>query len=130
MGNVVLEAMACGCPVVVPKAGGIPSLVSHGKTGLLYAPGQLASAVDLTRAVLSDEPLRRQLGRAARETVEGWSWENSVDRVRQIYLESIQGYRPALVRATRSQRLARAVTSTLVSAFRAGALVTRPGRPT
>src|SRR5260370_38033884 len=36
MGNVVLEAMAAGCPVVVPMAGGIPSLVAHGKTGFLY----------------------------------------------------------------------------------------------
>jgi glycosyltransferase involved in cell wall biosynthesis len=130
MGNVILEAMACGCPVVAPKAGGIPSLVSHGKTGLLYGPGQLSGAVDFTRAVLNEEPLRRQLGQAARETVEGWSWENSVDYVRQVYRESIQGYRPAPVRTTRSQRLARAVTSTLVSAFRVGAFITRPGRRT
>ena len=33
MGNVVLEAMASGCPVVAPQAGGIPNLVEHRSTG-------------------------------------------------------------------------------------------------
>src|SRR5262249_20655227 len=36
MGNVVLEAMAAGCPVVAPGAGGILSLLTHGATGFLY----------------------------------------------------------------------------------------------
>src|SRR5208282_67745 len=38
MGNVVLEAMASGCAVVVPQAGGIPNLVEHRSTGFLYRP--------------------------------------------------------------------------------------------
>ena len=58
MGNVVLEAMACGCPVVAPSAGGIPSLVAHGETGLLYTPRDLEEAVRHT-ALLGDDPGRR-----------------------------------------------------------------------
>jgi glycosyltransferase involved in cell wall biosynthesis len=129
LGNVILEAMACGCAVVAPRAGGIPSLVSHGKTGMLYAPGNLAEAVRLTRRALNDSGLRSQLGQAARKTVEEWNWENSVERVLQIYRESIREYQPALADWKWSQRLAGVITLGLVAAFRAGAFIARPAPP-
>jgi glycosyltransferase involved in cell wall biosynthesis len=123
MGNVVLEAMACGCPVVAPRAGGIPSLLSHGETGMLYAPGDLQDAVAVTRAVLAcrgevTSPLHR-LSRSAREAVEGWSWESSIDRVRQVYGEAIRGHERAPFRLTWNQRMAQAVLSGLTGGFRA-----------
>jgi glycosyltransferase involved in cell wall biosynthesis len=117
MGNVVLEAMASGCPVVAPRAGGIPNLVAHGTTGLLFAPGDLEDAVRHTRMILTDEGLRCRLSRAARAEVEGWNWETSVDRVRQVYREAIQDYHPGGAKLTLNQRLAQAVTSALVSGF-------------
>lgn len=63
--NVVLEAMACGKPVIATRAGGIPELVRDGETGLLVArqdPQQLAAAV---MRMASEPGLRRRLGRAA-----------------------------------------------------------------
>ena len=54
MGNVVLEAMACGQAVVAPRAGGIPTLIAEGETGLLYAPRDLADAVRATGRVLNN----------------------------------------------------------------------------
>ena len=125
MGNVVLEALACGCPVVAPRAGGIPNLVEHGRTGLLYAPGDLGDAGRLTRAVLGDAALRARLGRAGREAVETWDWEHSVGRVRQFYAEAIAACRPAPAKRTWGQRSAGVVTAALVSAFRARAAVGR-----
>jgi glycosyltransferase involved in cell wall biosynthesis len=128
LGNVILEAMACGCAVVAPHAGGIPSLVSHARTGLLYTPGDLEGAVRCTRLVLADAGLRSRLGQAARDAVEDWTWENGVDRVRQIYRESIKGCPPAPVKSTWGQWFARVATSTLVSAFRARSLLGPSGR--
>jgi glycosyltransferase involved in cell wall biosynthesis len=117
MGNVVLEAMACGCAVVAPRAGGIPSLVLEGQTGLLYTPGDLDAAVRATRAVLEDESFRRRLGQAARDVVGTLTWENSIDKVREVYLESIHQYQPANPNLTRSQRRAGKITSALVYGF-------------
>jgi glycosyltransferase involved in cell wall biosynthesis len=123
LGNVILEAMACGCAVVAPRAGGIPSLVSHGKTGILYEPGDLGGAVSFARRTLHDFGLRSQLGQAARKAVENWNWENSVERVLQIYRESIREYQPAQDDWNWSQRLAGVITSGLVATFRAGAFL-------
>jgi glycosyltransferase involved in cell wall biosynthesis len=119
MGNVVLEAMASGCPVVAPRAGGIPSLVEEGRTGLLYAPGDLEDAVRATRAVLDGAAFRHRLGGAARAAVETWDWEHSIARVREVYREAIRTFGPRLSRLTLQQRLARGVLSSLVFAFRA-----------
>jgi glycosyltransferase involved in cell wall biosynthesis len=119
MGNVVLEAMACGSAVVAPNAGGIPSLLSHGTTGFLYRPGGLADAVQLTREVLADDGLRSQVGRAARRAVEERNWEQSVGRVRRVYARAIQEGRRPPARRTWRHRLAQAATLALVSAFRA-----------
>jgi glycosyltransferase involved in cell wall biosynthesis len=117
MGNVVLEAMACGCAVVAPRAGGIPSLVLEGHTGLLYTPGDQEDAVRATRAVLDDEAFRRRLGESARDMVGTWTWEKSIDRVREVYRESIHEYRPPHAKLTKNQRRAGRITSALVYGF-------------
>lgn len=125
MGNVILEAMACGCPVVAAKAGGIPSLVTPGQTGFLYTPGNVNDAAARTRALLADEEFRRRVGQAARKEVEGWTWEHSVDRVRQIYQDAIEQAPVGSSGPTWGQRGARVVSRGLVSAFRAGAALGR-----
>jgi glycosyltransferase involved in cell wall biosynthesis len=118
MGNVVLEAMSCGCPVIVPRAGGIPSLVAHGKTGFLYSPGNVADAVGCTRNLLEDQLLREQIGREARTAMEGRGWGQSVARVRETYTRAIQEHNLAPARRTWRDTLASGTMSGLVSAFR------------
>ena len=66
--QVVLEAFACGKPVIAVRRGGLQEMVEHGVNGLLLAdddPAELAAAI----AALWEQPsLRARLGRAARET--------------------------------------------------------------
>jgi glycosyltransferase involved in cell wall biosynthesis len=130
MGNVVLEAMACGCPVVAPNAGGIPSLLAHGQTGFLYRPRNLQEAVGCTRILLDNEGIRSRVGRAARQSIEGRNWEHSVARVRQVYVEAIKEarQRPAAPWTWR-QRLAKATTEGLVKLFRSLAPREKRRRP-
>jgi glycosyltransferase involved in cell wall biosynthesis len=118
MGNVVLEAMACGKAVVAPHAGGIPNLLAHGKTGFLYTPRDLQEAVGLTSNILNDADLRDQIGQAARQAIEERSWEHSIGRVREAYGEAILTARTQPARWTWRDRLAQAALFALVTVFR------------
>jgi glycosyltransferase involved in cell wall biosynthesis len=64
---VLAEAMAMGVPVVATSVGGIPDLVSHGETGLLYPPGDVDALTGCLRQLLMDPAFRIRLGNAARE---------------------------------------------------------------
>lgn len=66
----ILEAMAHGKPVVASRIGGIPELVRHGVTGLLFEPGDVAELTSHLHMLLGDAELRRRLGEQARAVVE------------------------------------------------------------
>jgi glycosyltransferase involved in cell wall biosynthesis len=68
--NVLVEAMACGIPVVTTAVGGIPDLVRHGENGLLGAPRDIATVARHLGELLDDADSRRVLGASARATVE------------------------------------------------------------
>jgi glycosyltransferase involved in cell wall biosynthesis len=68
--NVILEALACGTPVVAFAAGGIPDAVEHKENGFLATVG---SAAELGRGigwVLADAARHEQLRRAARASAQ------------------------------------------------------------
>ncbi len=71
----LFEYMAAGLPVVAPAVDRIPSLVSHGREGILYSGPAQAEALAGALIQLTDVQLRRTLGAAARErAVKDYSW--------------------------------------------------------
>lgn len=68
--NVLVEAMACGLPVVTTSAGGISELVEHRVNGLVTAPGDPVAVAGSLSELLADPVLCRRLGDAGRRTVE------------------------------------------------------------
>jgi glycosyltransferase involved in cell wall biosynthesis len=67
--NVLLEAHACGVPVVATAVGGTPELVVDGETGLLVPPGDSAALAAGMTQLLRDDFRRRQMGRSAQNRV-------------------------------------------------------------
>ena len=86
-GNVVLEAMASGLPVVAVRAGGVGDIVRNGGTGLLIEPGDPPSrfAEALIRLV-DDSALRRDLAEAARAYAATQTWDAIMGGLRERYL--------------------------------------------
>ncbi len=62
----IIEAMSLGLPVVATTAGGIPSLVDHGETGLLAPPGDVAALATAISLLAESPQLRAQMGQAGR----------------------------------------------------------------
>jgi glycosyltransferase involved in cell wall biosynthesis len=69
-GMVAAEAMACGCPVVVPDIGGFRDFVHHEQTGFRYPLGRQSAAVECILRAIGDLPLRRRIVADGRELVE------------------------------------------------------------
>jgi glycosyltransferase involved in cell wall biosynthesis len=67
--TVLVEAMACGLPVVSTTVAGITELVTHDYNGLLAAPHDVETIAAALAALLHDESKRRELGLMARRTV-------------------------------------------------------------
>jgi GT2 family glycosyltransferase/glycosyltransferase involved in cell wall biosynthesis len=81
-GNVLLQALASGRPVVAPEAGGPAEIVDE-TCGRLYPPGDPAAAADALVEVLSDPELVDRLGAGGRARA-GWF---EADEARQRFAE-------------------------------------------
>jgi glycosyltransferase involved in cell wall biosynthesis len=74
-GQVLIEAMACGLPVVAVDRGGPAAIVDDPRTGWLVQPNGVANLVAALTAAVDDEGERRARGRRARvEAEERYSW--------------------------------------------------------
>jgi len=85
-GLVLLEAMACGLPVVATRVGGIPEYVAEGETGLLVPPRDPQALAAAIESLIVDPARREALGRAGRRRVEErFTAERMVAQTVQLY---------------------------------------------
>ncbi len=70
MGRVLLEAMACGKPVIGSNVGGIPDVIQGGRNGFLFESENVDDLADKLDRVLSDPDLARRMGEEGRKIVE------------------------------------------------------------
>lgn len=74
-GNVTLEAMASGLPVVAARATGNDCLVDHGVTGALVPPGDARAFADAIAALIADPAVRAAAGQAGVERASHYDWD-------------------------------------------------------
>jgi glycosyltransferase involved in cell wall biosynthesis len=86
-GNVTLEAMAAGVPVVAARATGAIDLVDEGVTGYLVPPRDVSAYADAIQRIVAEPALRDALGAAGHAKAAGYSWEKANQAVLDAYLE-------------------------------------------
>ncbi|MCD6474879.1 MAG: glycosyltransferase family 1 protein [Anaerolineaceae bacterium] len=90
LGNVVLEAMASGLPVIAPTEGGQIDHVIHGKTGLLFDADDVESLVAAVRYLLEHDEVRKHMGYASLEHLSTITWSNISDKLMTDYEQTIR----------------------------------------
>lgn len=86
----IIEALACGTPVVSTKTGCAPDAIEEGVNGYLVDPEDVESLSSrILRIIEGDPPIWGAMSRAARKSVENLTWDHSVDLFEQTLIEAI-----------------------------------------
>lgn len=88
-GNVTLEAMACGVPVVASAATGSQSLVQNGVCGTLVKPGDRNAFADELQSYIEDDAKRAAHGAAGEARSKEFSWDRINQAVADTYLRLV-----------------------------------------
>ena len=87
-GQVILEAMACGTPVLTTASCGASDLICHGENGLVVSPADLESLISSLEWASSNRDKLRKMHSAARATAEKHPWsrfrKNVVEQLRSV----------------------------------------------
>jgi phosphatidylinositol alpha-1,6-mannosyltransferase len=92
-----VEAGASGVPSVAGAAGGVPSAVRDGETGVLVPPTDVAAVESALHDLLADGARRLAMGAAARRAVEThFNWDRVARETRALAAEVAAGRRPVV----------------------------------
>lgn len=92
----VIEAMACGKPVIVTSGGGAPEAVERDRTGFVVPPGDSLALAGRLRLLVENPALRRTMGVAARRRAEDrFGLEKNALRTQDLYRSLLAGKKHA-----------------------------------
>ncbi len=92
-GQVVLEAMASGLPVIVTNRGGPQTFVEDGRSGYVCPTDDAAAFADRVRRLRDDPALRQRMGQAARQSAECHPWITIMRQLETYYAEAVTLHR-------------------------------------
>ena len=85
-GMVLLEAGACGKPVIGTKIGGIPTVIDNEKTGLIVPPKDAKKLANAIIKILNNPDLANKLGKKGCQKVKSnFTWEKQVEKTKVIF---------------------------------------------
>jgi glycosyltransferase involved in cell wall biosynthesis len=91
-GNVLLEAMASGLPVISADAPNARALIDNGRTGILCTPQDPQDYVGALIRLIENPEERSRIGAAARAASDAYSWDAASAAVEQAYLRTVGDY--------------------------------------
>lgn len=90
-GMTLIEAQACGTPVVAAAVGGIPFAVVDGETGLLVPSGDTEALAEAVIKVLNDESLAKRLGQSGHKRASTeFTWDIAAAKTLAVYKKAIE----------------------------------------
>ena len=90
LGNVFIEAQACGTPPIGTNVGGIPDIIKDKENGLLIEPKNSEQIADAIIELLQDNVLRNKLRNKGLETSQQFSWNNFIKKITVIYQDILK----------------------------------------
>jgi glycosyltransferase involved in cell wall biosynthesis len=84
-GRVLVEAMACGLPVVATRCGGVPEVVRHGMDGLLVTSRNIDQIANAIIRILKDKALRDRFSLSAQERAEYFCLNTHMEKMVEVF---------------------------------------------
>lgn len=92
--NVVLEAMACGTPVIASRVGAVPDIIENDKTGIIVKPKDVVGLKRALVQLMEDRELAREMGERGRGRIENYfTWDAVCKKLEGFYEEVIKEYK-------------------------------------
>lgn len=85
----ILEALACGVPVVSTNVGGIPYMVANGEQALLVPPADPQAMADAVISLCEDRQLKNRMIKAGLELIKQYSWPNVREKWLSVYSSTL-----------------------------------------
>jgi glycosyltransferase involved in cell wall biosynthesis len=90
-GLVTIEAMASGIPLIASNIRSFREIISNGKNGMLFEPGNDEALAKIILALYKDSDLRKKISEAALKSAAKYDWENIAERYIALYKGLYEG---------------------------------------
>jgi len=87
---VIIEALACGLPIVASRVGGIPEIIMSETNGYLVEARDTETIANSIILLLQDEKLRKKISDNNKQLVKKYTWENTIIELERLYQLSIK----------------------------------------
>jgi len=98
-GRVIVEAQACGVPVVATAVGGVIDIIEDGKTGLIVPPADPQAMADAVIKIMEDKSLASKMAEAAyKKVLEKYGVDLMVERTLEVYQEACATFKLLVIK--------------------------------